>query len=169
MWYHSFNHTIVPDMVCTGELIAHHALEALAQPPANRMGPHNDAREVLRMYANPEGLGALGLFSSSGSGAQRRYTAHATAGPPDLIAASMVFDRWQRHIAGVGSVRLSALSRDPEWVGRVCLMTPTAVRSLIERLVSRGLIEFGDQSCDTVMRAYTGAPGELVRRYYTER
>jgi len=169
IWHYAFNHLLAPGLVIEASALAEQSLSTLELPPTNRSGSRKDAQDLLTMYTRPQALGALGLLSGSSSGAQRQYTAHASAGPPDLIAAYMLFDRWQRRADGEGSVRLSALGRDPEWVGRICLMPPGAIRALIDRLERRGLVAFADTQYEPVTRRYTGDPAELVQRHYAER
>jgi len=168
-WHRCFNEILSPGMLVTSSDITDRLVQYIETIDTNMRGIKRDAQELLTMYTRPQALGALGLLSGSGSGAQRQYTAHASAGPPDLIAAYMLFDRWQRRADGEGSVRLSALGRDPEWVGRICLMPPGAIRALIDRLERRGLVAFADTQYEPVTRRYTGDPAELVQRHYAER
>jgi hypothetical protein len=169
MWHYSFNQIIFAGLSVDPTLLAEHCLNSLEVPPKNKQGSYKDAQELLSMYTRPQALGALGLLSSHGSGAKRQFSACASAGPPDLIAAYMLFDRWDRRAAGEGSVRLSALGRDPEWVGRICPMPPGAIRELVDRLERRGLVAFADTQFEPVTRRYHGDAIELLRRYYAER
>ena len=169
IWHYAFNQMFIAGLDVNSALLAEDCLNSLEAPPTNNQGSHKDAQELLSMYTRPQALGALGLLSSHGSGAKRQFSACASAGPPDLIAAYMLFDRWDRRAAGEGSVRLSALGRDPEWVGRICLMPPGAIRELVDRLERRGLVAFADTQFEPVTRRYQGDAIELLRRYYAER
>lgn len=169
VWYRCFNNILFPGISLTSADIADQLFQYIEATDTHLRGVKRDAQELLSMYTRPQALGALGLLSSHGSGAKRQFSACASAGPPDLIAAYMLFDRWDRRAAGEGSVRLSALGRDPEWVGRICLMPPGAIRELVDRLERRGLVAFADTQFEPVTRRYRGDAVELLRRYYAER